>query len=175
MVIESLKIKNKSYYFWDDIIHVEDFDPKLLKINRRESRVGVDIYYIGYITIKPEYDINSVNPLYLVIRYLIGHLDKIDGSDDRYLVIDNVDSNKKVLDVFDKLWKEIKDEINDLVKDYDKIRFGSDTTSLIGVINKIRFSSDIDLPLNTSIKFHALTVVINCVIEKNVNIIRKYI
>ena len=71
--------------------------------------MGVDFYYIGYITKKPEYDINSVNPL-----YLIGHVEKIDGTDDRYFV-----SNKKVLDVFDKLWKEIKDEINDLVKDYE--------------------------------------------------------
>ena len=88
---------DESYYFWDDIIYIEDFDPKLLKINRRESRVNVDIYYIGYITKKPEYDINSVNPLYLGIRDLIGHVEKIDGSDDRYLVIDNVVSNKNVM------------------------------------------------------------------------------
>ena len=109
----------------------------MLKINRRESRVGIDIYYIGYITKKPEYDINSVNPLYLGIRYLIGHVEKIDGSDDRYLVIDNFDSNEKVLDVFDKLWKEVKDEINDLVKDYDKITFDSKSTSLIEGYKKI--------------------------------------
>ena len=148
MVIEPLKIRNKSYYFWDDIIYIEDFDPTLLKINRRESRVGVDIYCIGYITKKPEYDINSVNPLYLGIRDLIGHVEKIDGSDD-------------------KLWKEVKDEISDLVKDSDKITFGSESTSLIESYEKIRFNSSIDLPLNTSIKFHAQTVVINCVIEKN--------
>ena len=151
MVIESLKIRNKAYYFWYDIIYVEDFDPKLLKINRRESQVDVDIYYIGYITKKPEYDINSVNLLYLGIRYLIGHVEKIDVSDDRYLV--NVDSNKKVLDVFDKLWKEVKDEVNDLVKDYDKITFGFESTLLIVGYEKIRFNSSIDLPLNTLIKF----------------------
>ena len=41
MSIESLKIKNQSYYYWND------FDIKYLKINKRESRVGIDIYYIG--------------------------------------------------------------------------------------------------------------------------------
>ena len=69
--------------------------------------------------------------------------------------------------MLNKLWKEVKDEINDLVKDYDKITFGSESTSLIESYEKIRFNSSIDLPLNTSIKFHAQTVVINCVIEKN--------
>ena len=47
------------------------------------------------------------------------------------------------------------------------MKFGSESASLIGGYEKIRFNSSIDLPLNTPIKFHALTVVINCVIEKN--------
>ena len=49
MVIKSLKIKNQSYYFWSDIIFIDDFDIKFLKIVKRESRIGVDIYYIGYV------------------------------------------------------------------------------------------------------------------------------
>ena len=32
--------------------------------------------------------------------------------------------------------------------------------------NKWRFSSDVDLPLDTLIEFHAINVVINCIIEK---------
>ena len=48
MSIESLKIKNQSYYYWkNDIVYIDDFDIKYLKINKRESRVGIDIYYIG--------------------------------------------------------------------------------------------------------------------------------
>ena len=31
MVVESLKIKNKSYYFWDDMVYLDDFDEKLIK------------------------------------------------------------------------------------------------------------------------------------------------
>ena len=45
MVIKSLKIKNQSYYYWNDIIFIDDFNIKFLKINKRESRIGVDIYY----------------------------------------------------------------------------------------------------------------------------------
>ena len=70
MVIESLKIKSRSYYFWNDIIYLNDFDINLVKIVKRESRIGVDIYYIGCIVNKPEYHINRVNPLYLVVKNL---------------------------------------------------------------------------------------------------------
>ena len=49
MVIISLKIKNQSYYYWNDIIFIDDFNIKFFKIAKRESRIGVDIYYIGYV------------------------------------------------------------------------------------------------------------------------------
>ena len=32
MNIESLKIKNQSYYYWNDTIYVDDFDIKYLKV-----------------------------------------------------------------------------------------------------------------------------------------------
>ena len=43
MNIKSLKIKNQSYYYWKDIIFIDDFDIKYFKITKRESRVGIDI------------------------------------------------------------------------------------------------------------------------------------
>ena len=49
MVVESLKIKRKSNYFWDEMVYLDDFDVKLVKVVRREWRIGVDIYYIGYV------------------------------------------------------------------------------------------------------------------------------
>ena len=76
MVIKSLKIKNQSYYFWNDIIFLDDFDIKFVKIVKQESRIGVDIYYIGYVVNKLEYDINSVNSLYLTIKSLSGRVKK---------------------------------------------------------------------------------------------------
>ena len=68
--------------------------------------------------------------------------------------------------MFDKLWKFIGDKINELIKNNDKITFGVADNAVKGY-NKLRCNSDVDLPLNTLIEFHALTVVINCVIEKD--------
>ena len=143
MVVESLKIKNKSNYFWDDMVYLDDFDVKLVKVVRRESRIGVDIYYIGYV-LEPNDDINSINPLYLIVRHLFGRVEKIQGSSDRYLVVD--ENNKEAINVFDKLWKFIKDEINRLIKRNDKITFGNADNK---ISEQLRFSSDDDLPLDT--------------------------
>ena len=43
MSIKSLKIKNQSSYYWNDIVFIDDFDIKYFKINKRESRIGIDI------------------------------------------------------------------------------------------------------------------------------------
>ena len=162
MVVESLKIKSKSNCFWDGMVYLDDFDVKLVKVVRPESRIGVDIYYIGYV-LEPDDDINSINPLYLIVRHLFGRVEKIQGSSDSYLVVD--ENNNDVTNVFDKLWKFIKGEINRLIKRNDKITYGN-ADDKISEYNKLRFSSDVDLPLDTFIEFHMLTIVINCVIEK---------
>ena len=55
-------------------------------------------------------------------------------------------------------------------KDYDKGKFGSEIDSkTVSIKNKykIRFDSDTALPLNTPMTFHALTLVIRCIIEKD--------
>ena len=162
MVLESLKVTSKSNYFWDDMVYLDDFDVKLVKVVRRESRIGVDIYYTGCV-LEHDDDINSINPLYLIVRHLFGRVEEIQGSSGRYLVVDK--NNKEVINVFDKLWKFIKDEINRLIKRNDKITFGN-ADNKISEYNKLKFNSDVDLPLDTLIQFHMLTIVINCVIEK---------
>ena len=113
--------------------------------------------------VKPDDDINSINRLYLIVRHLFGRVEKIQGSSDRYLVAD--ENNKEVINVLDKLWKFIKYEINRLIKRNDKITF-CNVDNKISEYNKLGFSSDVDLPLDTLIEFRMLTIVINCVIEK---------
>ena len=71
MDIKSLEIKSKANYDWDDIIYINYFDANSLEIIKRESRIGANIYYIGYV-LEPDYDYNTTNPLYLVINRLIG-------------------------------------------------------------------------------------------------------
>ena len=63
MSIEDINIKNYTYYFFDDIINIIDFDPNNTKINKKSYK-NILFYYIAYVTIKNlEYvKINSVNP-----------------------------------------------------------------------------------------------------------------
>ena len=66
MVTKQLNVKNRTYYFWNDLINRKDFDPSLLKLDKKSFN-DISIYYIGYVTKKTEYSIGSVNPLYLLI------------------------------------------------------------------------------------------------------------
>ena len=91
MLVKSLKIKNESMFYPNDMIQLNNFNSQLLKINKRENRENNNIYYISYKINKPEHDINSINNLYLVVDQLCGTIKKINGSKDRYLVI-NEDS-----------------------------------------------------------------------------------
>ena len=153
MVIKSLKLKSKSNYIWDDIVYIYDFDVNLVKVMKRESRIGANIYYTGYL-LEPENDNNSINPLYFVINRLFGHIEKIEGSSDRYLVV-NI-NNEKIINVFDELWKFIENEIT-----------SSNSSNKIKEYNRLKFNSDVDLPLDKLIEFRALVIIINCVIEKD--------
>ena len=57
--------------------------------------MGLGIYYIGYVTKKTEYNVNSVNPLYLMINKIDGFIEEKNG--DKYLNIASTDRNSKVL------------------------------------------------------------------------------
>ena len=118
MNVKSLEIKNTAYYFYDDIVHADEFDKNLIKVNKRESRVGADIYYIGHIVNKPQYNINSVNPLYLILKDVTCTIEKIEDSSDRYLVIDL--SNKDFLNVFDDMFYFISNKTNKIDGDDKK-------------------------------------------------------
>ena len=113
MLVKSLKIKNESIFYSNDMIQLNNFDSRLLKINKRENRENNNIYYIYYQINKPEHNINSINNLYFVIDYLCGTIEKIDGSKDRYLVIDEDRLiNKENIDLFYYLWNAIIIKLN---------------------------------------------------------------
>ena len=72
--IKQINTKNRTYYFFNDMISIKDFDSNLLKINKK-SYINIGIYYVGYITIKSisEYNsINSVNSFYFIIGEVDG-------------------------------------------------------------------------------------------------------
>ena len=76
--VKQINIKNRTYYFYNDQINLKDFDARLLKVDKKDYN-EIDIYYIGYVTVKKIANcnnINSVNPLYLMINEMIGHFEK---------------------------------------------------------------------------------------------------
>ena len=159
MNIESLKIKPKTNYNWDDIVYINDFDLNLLEIIKRESRIGANLYYIGYV-LNPYYDDNTIKPLYFVINRLIGYIEEMKGSSDKYLVVAKSVRNNKIIHSFDKTWKLIENKItsnSSINISINKIKY----------YDKLRFSSDIDLPLDTLIEFRSLIINVSCVIEKD--------
>ena len=155
MVTKQLNIKNITYYFWNDLINIKNFNPALLKLDKKSS-IGANIYYIGYVTRKPEYNINSVNSLYLLIGEIDGFIEEENGS--KYLNIALTDSNSEMLKKYAEIWRGIKDQmlkINGSVGEYDKNYM------------KFKFDSDDNLPLNVLLKFHILTIVIRFIFEKD--------
>ena len=71
-------MKNRTYYFYNNIINLKNFESNFLKIDKEHYK-GIDIYYIGYITIKKIdgcENIYRVNPLYLVVNHASGYIEE---------------------------------------------------------------------------------------------------
>ena len=109
-------------------------------------------------------NINSVNPLYLLIDKMIGHFEEKNGN--KYLVLDDVDENKEVSKKHKEVWNGIKKE-NETINGDKKIEYGKD-------LKKIRFESNDDLPMNKPVKLHLLTIIIRCVFSEDVNFTLNY-
>ena len=150
MGIDSLEIKDKTNYDLDNIGCTDDFDINSLRITKKESRIGANIYYTKCAL---NLDDDVIIPLHFLIDCLVGFIEEIDGSSDKYLVVVSSLRNKKIINALDKVWSSIKDKINPgiKIKDYDKFRL----------------NFDIDLPLNMIIEFRSLLINVSCVIEKD--------
>ena len=146
-----LQIKNKYYYDCDDIIIYDfNFDIGLVKIFKRESKIGVNIYYIGY---KPDID-DTITPTVFFVDRLFGFIEQIEGSNDRHLFVSK--NNEMIINIFNKLWKFIKNKI-----------ISDDSNNKIKEYYKLRFDSDLYLPLDMLIEFRSLIINVSCVIEKD--------
>ena len=136
--VKQINIKNRTYYFYNDMINIKDFEPNLLKIDKKSYK-NIDIYYIGYIAIKKidEYEsIYSVNPLYLRINHASGYIEEKNGN--KYLIFDSAEENKR--SKYAGFWNGIKNKIK-AINCGEVINYGKDYM-------KIKFNSDDDLPLN---------------------------
>ena len=93
--IKDVEMKNRTYYFFDDIINIKSFNSNNIKIHVKSYK-NILIYYTGYVTIKDsKYEkVNSVNPLYLIFNKVNGYFEEINGNKYLTLVPTNESKNK---------------------------------------------------------------------------------
>ena len=106
--LQCVNIRNRTYYFFNDMINLSDFDSSLVKIDKKSYK-DINVYFIGYITINKidDYEnIHSVNPLYLIIHSAAGHFKE--KNDEKYLILD-------LADKYEEAWSEIKSEIKTII------------------------------------------------------------
>ena len=118
--------------------------------------MSLDIYYIGYVDKKLEWNANSVNPLYLMIDRIDGLIEEKTGV--KYLNNGSKDRNSEVLKKYNQVFDGIKyhiKKINNNDSKYDKDYV------------KIKFNTDDYIPLNKNFYFPAITVIIRCIFDKD--------
>ena len=109
--VKQIDTKNRTYYFYNNMINIKKFDSNLLKIDKK-SYQNIDIYNIGYITRKKVDDyenIYSVNPLYLTISHASGYIEE--KGVNKYLVLDSKDENKELLKKYNDVFNGIRNKI----------------------------------------------------------------
>ena len=58
-LVTQIDIKNRTYYFYNDMINIKNFDSNLLKINKKSYKdIGID--NIRYIMVKKTDDYESI-------------------------------------------------------------------------------------------------------------------
>ena len=181
MDIEQLKIKTPDNYNWDDIIYINDFDEDSLEIIKRESKIGVNIYYIKYSTLRPFYfvinNLLDFKPEKLSIKTENDELSTIITHQVRYenggfyLTIDNIkgyfrfgNNNNMVLlnmifsnddqkNKYHQVWKEI-------------FKIVDNGNGELKLHEKIVLP-DSDMPTDKMIKIPSVTIVIKSLIEED--------
>ena len=147
--VKELKIKNQTYHYFNDIIDIKDFQSNLLTIDYED----IDIYYIGFIMIKKFGDcenIDSVNPLYLLIYSATGYFKEKNG--EKYLILD--------------LTEKYEEDLSGIKEEIETINGGKELIYEKSYA-KIRVNTDDDVPLNKQLKFPTFTIIIGCIFQED--------
>ena len=153
---KEINIKNQTYYFYNDIINLNEFDESKIKVDKKDFN-DIDIYYLGYEYKKKITECNiikSVNLLYSRIEGIKGQFEK--GKDDAwYLAIpDKEDVYKKLIDIFESIKNEITEKTRDALE-YDKDYM------------KIKFESNNIFPTDKDVNIDLVTIVIGAIFAKD--------
>ena len=127
--VKQINIKNQTYYFYNDMINIKNFDPILIKIDRKSYK-DIGISNIGYTIFKKidDYEnIYSVNPFHLLVNHASEYIEE--KGVNNYLIFDSTDENKELLKKYNDVWNGVKNKIEevssdkcDYEKDYMKIK-----------------------------------------------------
>ena len=123
-------IKNRTYYFYSDIIDLDEFDGSKIKVDKKDFN-DIDIYYLDYEHKKKISEcnvINSVNLHYLKITDMKGQFEK--GKDDSWHLVVSFkdDLYGRLMDIFESIKNKIVEKTWDTLeydKDYMKTKFES--------------------------------------------------
>ena len=154
---KEINIKNRTYYYYNEIIDLHEFDENKIKVDKKDFN-GINIYYPAYKYKKKKTTecniIRSVNPLYLRIVDIKGKFKK--GKDDTwYLVIsDKDDLFKKLVDIFESIKNEI------IEKTWDALGYDKDYM-------KIKFESNNIFPTDKDVNIPTATIVIRAIFAKD--------
>ena len=85
--LKEIEIKNRKYYFFDDMINIKNLGPNKIKINEKWNKL---------------HKINSVNPLYLIINKVNGYIEENNGN--KYLMLVPTGKSK---DILKEVWRTI--------------------------------------------------------------------
>ena len=69
---KDISLENHTYYFFNDMINIKDFDSNNIKIDEKSCK-DILVYYIEYVRIKDSkyVKINGVNLLFLIFSKVI--------------------------------------------------------------------------------------------------------
>ena len=116
MSVKDVNIKNRIYYFYDDVISIKGFDLSNIQIDENSYK-NILTYYIGYVTIKRDIKIYSVNPLYLNLSKVKGYFEEINRN--KYLTLVPTNESKEKIKKYEKLWIKMRDLIKSITKNLD--------------------------------------------------------
>ena len=155
--LKDIDIKNRTYYFSDNMINIKNFVLYKIKIDKKSYK-NILIYYIGYLTLKNlrYVKISSVNPLYLIINKVNGYFEEIYGN--KYLTLIPTNESKNTLKKYEELWNNIRNIIKSKTNNWDDCDENYE---------KIDFNSDDDLPLKITLVLRNMIIVAGAVFHED--------
>ena len=156
-----MNINNHTYYFFNDMISIKNFDSSLLKKDKKNHTKTLKVTTLEQYNKKKLIILKILkvylNPLYLIIHKTDGYIKE--NNENNYLVFTSSDGNKKVLAKF----TEFGDEIKHLIETINEGKKGEYEKDFM----EVKFNSNDNLPLNKTLKLHMLTVIVRSAFEED--------